>query len=740
MDLRKVARLVTLADKASRRQAVRALSTLADLWSFHTLKQMGKKDPSRTIRELSKKALARCENGIVKRILKRIPEFKEASGHSYRLVERALHSVEAKVRCAGIRAAALAHNVGFISPIVELARQDHDERVVITALKALGILGGKREANEIVSFTNHKSAKVRTAAVLALSMIGNGSCWVLLVGLLSSQHEQLRNEALFFLGLLGEKQLNRVLSFMATSMDERLARAALEAAGVMGTNSSTVLLILLLRHEKKELRERARFFLQGRAEQGNEEAKQALVEVRATDDHTLKASKAILMNAAVEEDFEEGKDTGKGNELDRSELDRSELDASVELQPDKEVVKIKDELVEDEAHSVHDDDEHVDEEDFKRAKEKVLTQSQHLPQPKVVQELSLAQGASDLVISMIFGLGAILMYISAISLLALPLLLIAQTLQHCVGLSSIVAPLFLLLFLAWALLPARDRSFHSPLPQNRHPRLQKALKSIKKRMLPDYEVTVPQTVICPGRYVGLRRTSLLPLLPIGSGDKLVFGAMVLPFLSVQEMKVLLARSMVERSHDKGFLASFVRQLNDDLALLCQAYGCRSGLGHWINPTLWFFRLAQNVLLSLKGRSFRRAVSISDQAVAVKYGANIVVDAITQYEVMNVLLEELCCDLLDKRREMKVVPINFYGELVSSTEHIFVNKQKGVKGRVLAQKTALIADKPALKDRIDAISHGTPRRTRAHREVWWLLEGRTELEKKLTNIIWSKSRW
>ena len=257
MDLRKVARLISLADKASRRHAVRALSRLADLWAFHTLKQVIAKDRSRSTKELARKALVRCENGLVKRILRRIPEFKEASGHSYHLVERALHGVDPKVRCAGVRAAAIAQNVGFISPILELARQDPDERVIVTCLKALGVMGGKREANEVAAFVSHNSARVRTAAILALSMIGNGAAWVLLVQFASSPNEQLRQEALFFLSLIGEKQLNRVLSFMATSRDWRLARAAIETSGLMTTKSSCALLLLMTRHHNGELRKRS---------------------------------------------------------------------------------------------------------------------------------------------------------------------------------------------------------------------------------------------------------------------------------------------------------------------------------------------------------------------------------------------------------------------------------------------------------------------------------------------------
>ena len=761
MDLRKVARLISLADKASRRQAVRALSRLADLWAFHTLKQVIARDKSRSTRELASKALVRCENGLVKRILKRIPEFKDASGHSYYLVERALRAVDPKVRCAGVRAAAIAQNVGFISPILDLAQQDHDERVVVTCLKALGVMGGKREANEVASFTNHRSANVRTAAILALSMIGNGASWVLLAQFASSPNEQLRQEALFFLSLIGEKQLNRVLSFMATSQDYGLARAALETAGKLTTKSSCVLLMLMMRHENGELRARAKELLLNRASNGDEEARKALQEAESSDEmELLHATKALLVEVSeIEEETETNDIVTLGSKSVELAETASEVangariqlgavgahrprDASKAIEVNLTSMTFRDDLIDEEAHTeLHDEDlDEENDEEFERAKEQLMTQSHNLPQPRLAEDSSLARGASDFTFSFLFGLIGVSLYCLFLSLIAIPLLALSRGVQEGATFYSVLLPLFLMFLFAWLLIPSRDRIYLLPLPLSRHPRLKRVLEKVKDRLSKEGLSAIPEVVLSPGTTTGYLTLSHMPFLPFGFRERLVLGSLLLPYLSVQELTVLIGRSLIEAKYMRDSTSAYLRQLKTDLSLMKEAYRSRTQIGSLINPVFWLLQALESLFLTLYSRRFRRAMTMGDQAAAVNYGANIVVDAITQAEVMSCLLVELSQNLLDNRKEANVIPINFYGELHSSFEHIFDNKRMGVKGRLMSLKTGPLDDKPALRDRIDAISHGTPRRTRAHREAWTLFEGRTDLERKLSNIIWTKAKW
>jgi len=717
VDVRQVARELAHQDPVRRRAAVAALGGLADLWAYHHLKTLRKNDPAAAVRHEADRAFRRCEDGLIKRILRRIPEFAHTSGQAFRLVERSLRSVDGRVRCAAVRAAAMAGNVGFVSPILEMARQDLDERVVITCLKALGMMGARREAIELVRFAGHQSPAVRTAAVLSLAMMARGYAWVLLVRLAASGGGHVGGEALFFLALLGEKTLLRLLGYMVASAETAIAAPALEVAARMGTAGGRELVERCADHGDERIRWRACDLL-GRPRPVAAVAPTPAPSVSSTTRAVARLETSQQVNAL-----------GGFDSL-----------LEVEAIPDS-VVETGGLPAVDEPSAVaaakggEDDDEVL-----QRARREVLTQSYHLPQPALVRDSSLDDGLRAVALAGACALGGLCAYAFVVGLMATPLLLLVNALGTAGGPAPVLvgSSVLSLATVFWCLVPRRDRWYGTPLPEGRQTKLHRALEGALTRCgLAD---GLPPPMLEPGPILAVVDVSHVPFLPLGGRRRLMLGALLLPHLSAQELKVLVARAAAERSFEQGPTARYLRRVHEDFVALRRAYGCRDGLGRWVNPVSWALRAGHGAFLAVRARCFRRVGLLADQTVAATFGANVAVDAIVQAEVMTRVTGELVTTLLDDRRAMGVRPVNVYGELQSAYEHVLDGRRSSQKARLLAASTAPRDPVTALKDRVDAISHGLPRRTRANREAWSLFDGRPELERKLSSVIWDRARW
>ncbi len=276
MKIHRVAHALRHSSPQERTKAMAALSRVADLWALHSLRAALSDEKDPTAHKAASRAVAACENLLVTRILKRIPGLQKGSANTQQAIIAALSSPKANVRIAAVRSIAMAKNVGAIEMLMRLAKKDKDPDVIIVCLKALGMMGSKREAFFILSFSNHQEKHVRSAALLALTMIGKSFTWSLVVGLAASARNHLARESLSFLTSCGEEHLSRLLSSMLSSADARAAISAMECIALLGDSPYMLLLGPTLNHHKDQVRHKAREIVTRLAMSGVQAAHQLL--------------------------------------------------------------------------------------------------------------------------------------------------------------------------------------------------------------------------------------------------------------------------------------------------------------------------------------------------------------------------------------------------------------------------------------------------------------------------------
>ena len=281
MKIHRVAHSLRDESPQERTKAMAALSRVADLWALHSLRGALRDEKDPNVKKAAARAVAACENLLVARILKRIPGLqKGGNSTAQQAIKVALASPKANVRIAAVRSIAMAKNVGAIDLLMNLAKKDRDPDVVIVCLKALGMMGSKREAFFILSFTNNEEKHVRSAALLALTMIGKSFTWSLVVGLAASARNHLARESLSFLTSTGHETLSRLLSSMLISADARAAISAMECIALLGDSPYLLLLEPALKHHKDEVRHKSREIVTRLAMQGIQAAHQLLAGAR----------------------------------------------------------------------------------------------------------------------------------------------------------------------------------------------------------------------------------------------------------------------------------------------------------------------------------------------------------------------------------------------------------------------------------------------------------------------------
>ena len=260
MKIHRVAHSLRHEAPQERMKAMAALSRVADLWALHSLRGALRDEKDPQTKKAASRAVAACENLLVARILKRIPGLQKGGGSTtQQAISAALSSSKANVRIAAVRSIAMAKNVGAIDLLMNLAKKDKDSDVIIVCLKALGMMGSKREAFFILSFTNNQEKHVRSAALLALTMIGKSFTWSLVVGLAASARNHLARESLSFLTSCGQERLSRLLSSMLTSADARAAISAMECISLLGDSPYLLLLQPALKHHQDQVRHNCLF-------------------------------------------------------------------------------------------------------------------------------------------------------------------------------------------------------------------------------------------------------------------------------------------------------------------------------------------------------------------------------------------------------------------------------------------------------------------------------------------------
>jgi hypothetical protein len=241
VNIYKLGQQIVSKDAEERKKAIETLAPVPDVWALHTLK-LATENEKGDLQQLALNACKLCESNLVRRILKYIPGLKKGSENINKTITEALHSEDVKVQLAAIRSIAMSRNVILIDTISSISSKSKSLPVIIECLKCLGFMGQKKEAFFITGFTTNPEQHVRSAALVALSMINKSLTWSIIIEIASSTSSHLAPEAIAILHGLRDEKLEKIFSFMLHSQSALKAEAAIKIIAKLGESEHLKLL------------------------------------------------------------------------------------------------------------------------------------------------------------------------------------------------------------------------------------------------------------------------------------------------------------------------------------------------------------------------------------------------------------------------------------------------------------------------------------------------------------------
>ncbi len=233
------------------------------------------------------------------------------------------------------------------------------------------------------------------------------------------------------------------------------------------------------------------------------------------------------------------------------------------------------------------------------------------------------------------------------------------------------------------------------------PRLHALLGEVAGRVDTD---PVNEVYLGPGAGIGVHQEGRGPFGMFGVNKRvLTLGFCTLRFLTVGELKAILAHEYAHFSHSDTFYSRFIYQVHMSIQ---EALWGMAGAGGWIsyaNPFYWFLWLYYKTYSLLSAGYSRSREFLADRMAASLYGAAQFKSALTKVSTDGTLFEMTMYDnitsLLNEQKEF----VNMYDAFTQyRNEHMSHDEREKLYLNLLGEQGSLFASHPTFAERAAAI--------------------------------------
>ncbi len=342
----------------------------------------------------------------------------------------------------------------------------------------------------------------------------------------------------------------------------------------------------------------------------------------------------------------------------------------------------------------------------------------------LVAGLVLFYAAIPFVIAGMLGLTALLVYLIFLGG-RIPIKLVAIiVVVGGVGAWSVFKSLF-----------ARPASGAFGLPKSAAdcPRIHELLGEVARRVDTD---PVDEVFIAPGSAVGVHQEGRGPFGVFGVKRRvLTLGLSTVRFLSVGELKAILAHEYAHFSHKDTFYGRFIYQVH--LSIESALWGMRSSGGtiSYVNPFYWFLWLYYKSYSLLAAGYSRSREFLADRMAATLYGADQFTRALTKVCTDGTLFEMTVYDHISQLLAEQKAFINMYQAFQEyRDEQIPREEREQLYQKLLAERGSLFASHPTFAERIEAVRALAPAAAPDDRPALELFEQPEAVEKEMTQFL------
>jgi Zn-dependent protease with chaperone function len=275
--------------------------------------------------------------------------------------------------------------------------------------------------------------------------------------------------------------------------------------------------------------------------------------------------------------------------------------------------------------------------------------------------------------------------------------------------------------------------FGLPKTADQCPRLYEALADVARRVDTD---PVDAVYLAPGSSIGVHQEGRGPFGVFGVKRRvLTLGLSTLHFLTVGELKAILAHEYAHFSHRDTFYSRFIYQVTLTIREALQGMAQAGGSYNYVNPFYWFLVLYYKAYSLLAAGFSRSREFLADRMAASLYGSDVFTSALTRVSTDGALFEMTMYDHVNQLLAQGKAFVNLYVAFRDLRDkHIGPAEREELYKKLLEEKESLFASHPTFGERIAAVAPLPKAAAPDTSPALGLFDNAEEVEKELTDFL------
>lgn len=265
------------------------------------------------------------------------------------------------------------------------------------------------------------------------------------------------------------------------------------------------------------------------------------------------------------------------------------------------------------------------------------------------------------------------------------------------------------------------------------PRVYEVLTEVAQRV--DTE-PVDEVYLAPGSAIGVHQEGRGPFGVFGVKRRvLTLGVSTLRFLSVGELRSILAHEYAHFSHQDTFYNRFIYQVTLSIQEALNGMARTGGKLNYVNPFLWFLVLYHKAYNLLSSGFSRSREFLADRMAAGLYGSDVFANALTKVCTDGQLFEMCIYDNIAKLLGEGKAFVNMYEAFKGYRDEQLNSKEREeLYQKMLDEKASLFASHPTFAERIAAVKGLPVAQEMDATPALTLCENAEEVEKEMTEFL------
>jgi Zn-dependent protease with chaperone function len=276
-------------------------------------------------------------------------------------------------------------------------------------------------------------------------------------------------------------------------------------------------------------------------------------------------------------------------------------------------------------------------------------------------------------------------------------------------------------------------SFGIPKTPDDCPRLYEVLREVARRV--DTE-PVDEVYLSPGAMLCVHQEGRGPFGIFGGRRRvLTLGVSVMHFLTVNQLKSILAHEYAHFSHKDTFYSRFIYQVSLSIKTAMRGMARAGGWLTYINPFYWFFYLYSKAYALMAAGYSRSREFLADRMAVSLYGSDVFALALETACIDGRMFEESAHDNISELLRRKKVFENMYFFFCRYRDQLANSPERAKRRRELMnEKESLFDSHPTFAERLAAVQ-SLPKAEKTDTETaMTLFEEPEEVQKEMTQFL------